>query len=140
MKHIFVRPARQNEAEQFLEWSVANKDHSSFDPEIARQPGTFVLAAYNCDKVVAYIPVHRPFMLESLAPNPEASDFEVASALREFTQFLVSQCHIKNDVGHIYFLGNADDTNKFASNHVYEELPWRVYRARVSDLEPKPEG
>ena len=132
MLPVFVRPARQDEAETFIEWA---KTQPEWDAFIGLHPGTFTLAAYNKDRVIAFLPVQQPFVYETFAPNPEASDLELAVAMKEFTQFLVSQAYLKN-VAEMYFLGSDNDTSEFANNHIFEKLNMNVYRVRVSDLEP----
>lgn len=133
---IYVRPARSSEAELFIKWA---KKQPEWDAFIGLHPGTFTLAAFNKDKIVAFLPVQQPFMYETFAPNPEATDLELATAMKEFTQFLVSQAHLKN-VAELYFLGSDMDTNNLATNHLFEKLPFTVYRVRISDLEPPKEG
>jgi hypothetical protein len=133
---IFVRPARPSEAGLFIEWA---KTQPEWDAFIGLHPGTFTLTAYNKEKIVAFLPVQQPYMYETFAPNPEASDLELATAMKEFTQFLVSQAHLKN-VAEMYFLGSDIDTDNLATNHLFEKVPLSVYRVRVSDLEPRKEG
>src|SRR6266704_1690762 len=115
--HMYVRPARPEEAELFLEWA---KNQPEWDAFIGLHPGTFTLAAYTKEKIVAFLPVQQPFVYETFAPNPEATDFELAIAMKEFTQFLVSQAHIKN-VAEMYFLGSDVDTDEFATNQIFEK-------------------
>ena len=128
---VYVRPARQNEGSKFLEWSIPVP---GFDPEIAYQPGVFTLASYNKKHVISFMPVQRPYMLETIAKNPEASDSEAAIAFKEFIQFLVSQAHIQN-VSEIHFLGTDESVNNIAESSIFELLPYKVYKVKISDLE-----
>ena len=130
---MFVRLARPDEAKQFIEWATANPNNE-FDPEVMRFPTTFTLAAYDKTGVLAYMPVQSPYMLESVASRPGLDKRLVASALKEFTQAVVTQAHAKG-VGEIYFLGTDKDTDEFATNQVYERLPYTVYRLKLKDLE-----
>lgn len=132
---IFVRPARNNEGSKFLEWSIPVP---GFDPSIAYQPGVFTLASYNKKHVISYMPVQRPYMLETIAKNPEATDAEAAVAFKEFIQFLVSQGTIQG-VSEIYFLGTDESVNTIAESTIFEPLPYRVYKVKLSDLEPNQE-
>ena len=132
---IFVRPARKGEGGTFLEWS---KDIPGFDPEMAYHPGVPTVAAYNKQRVVAYMPVNTPYFMETIAFNPESTNLEKALAMAEFVKFLVAQCYIKG-VPEVYFLGTDDMTDKFALDHVFEQLPYKLYRVKVSDLEPRPQ-
>jgi len=131
--HVFVRPARNTEGSKFLEWSIPVP---GFDPEMAYQPGVFTLASYNKKHVISYMPVQRPYMLETIAKNPEASDAETAVAFKEFIQFLVSQGTIQG-VSEIYFLGTDESVNNIAESSVFELLPYKVYKMKLSDLEPQ---
>jgi hypothetical protein len=130
---VFVRPAKQSEASLFLEWV---KDQPEWDAFIGIHPGTFTLCAFNKEKIIAFLPVQQPFMYETFAPNPEATELELAIAMKEFTQFLVSQAPLKN-VAEMYFLSSDEGTSEFAENHLFEKLPYAVYRVRIRDLEPK---
>jgi len=132
---VFVRPARKGEGEKFLEWSKAVP---GFDPEVAYHPNTSTLVAYNKNKIIGFLPIQTPFFIETFASNPEATNLEIAQALAEFIKFAVSQAYIKG-VPEMYFLGTDDMTNTFALNHVFEEMPYKLYRLKVSDLEPRPQ-
>ena len=133
MNHIFIRPVRPEDAKMFADWSLENP-HNEFDPEVAKYPSTFVLCAYDKDGPLAYQPVQQPFMLDSLATRPGASKLQVAAALKEFAQAAVTQAYIKG-VGEIYFLGTEEGTSEMCSNHLFEELPYKVYRCKVKNLE-----
>jgi hypothetical protein len=133
---IFVRPVRPTDSKEYLEWV---KDQPGWDAYIALQPRTFTLAAYNKNKTIMYLPIQQPYILETAAINPEASELEVASAFKELVQSLVTLSH-SNGVSEIYFLETDSGTSEFAGNHVFEKLPYAVYRVRVSDLEPHKEG
>lgn len=133
---IFVRPARNGEGHLLLEWS---KDQPEWDASIAYQPRTFTLAAYDKNKIIMFLPTQQPYMLETAAINPEASDLETASAFREIVQALVTQAHA-NGVSELYFLGSDDGTSAFAANHIFQKLPFTVYRCRINDLESAKEG
>lgn len=132
---LFVRPARKDEGSKFLQWAIPVP---GFDPEIVYQPGVFTLAAYNKKHVVSFMPVQRPYMLETIAKNPEASGLESAAAFKEFIQFLVSQSHV-NGVSEIYFLGTDETVNNIAESSVFESLPYKVFKLKISDLEPSQE-
>lgn len=136
MATIYVRPARNGEAKDFLNWSIGQE---GFDAEVAARPDTFTIAAYDKQKVIAYMPFHQPIMLETIAFNPEATELEKVSAMKELIQFVVAQCHLRG-VSEIYFLGSDKSTNEFAQNHIFERVDYPVYRVKISDLEPRREG
>lgn len=130
---VFVRFARQNDSNNFLNWCMPVP---GFDPEIAFQPGTVTLAAYNKKHVISYLPVQRPYVLETIGKNPEASDLEAASSVREYIQFLVSQSQT-DGASEIMFLSTDEDIANIAENSIFEKLPYSVYRCKIRDLEPK---
>jgi len=131
--HLYVRPARAEEADQFKEWSLANPK-GNFDPAVAAYPSTITWCVYDEYGPIAYMPMQCPLMMESLAPRPGLSDIEKARAMKELTQQFVTQGHIQG-AGEIYYLSSDPDTDKFATNQIFEELPYKIYRVRVRDLE-----
>ena len=132
-RHIFVRAARPEDAQKFTDWSLETPGNE-FDPAVPKYPSTFVLCAYDKDGPLAYMPVQQPFMMDSVATRPGASKMQTALALKEFTQALVTQAHIKG-VGELYFLATEAGTNKMAENQLFEELPYKVFRCKVAGLE-----
>lgn len=134
---VFVRPARQSEAAQFLEWSSQTPE---FDPAPASYPSTITWAAYTKGKVISYMPIQTPFvleeslMLESVGVNPDATLLEKATALAQLTENAITQAHSRG-IGEIYFLGSDDATEHFAKHRVFEELPYKIYRLRIRDTE-----
>lgn len=131
--HIFVRPAKAEDTQKFIDWSLENPNNG-FDPAVMKRSTTLVLAAYDKSGVLAYQPVQTVFMLEGLAPRPGEDKRKIAGCMKEFTQALVTQCHLK-DIGEVYFLGTEEGTNAMATNHVFEEVPLKVFRLKVSELE-----
>lgn len=136
MLPIFIRPVRPSDATNIIEWS---KNQPGWDAFIGCHPGTFALCAYNKNKIVAYLPVQQPFVYETFAPNPEASEAELALSMKEFTQFLISQAYLKN-VAELYFLSTDVATSDLAEGHIFERLPYSIYRVKVADLEPYKRG
>ena len=132
-KHLYVRPARAEESQQFAEWSLANTK-GEFDPAPATYPSTITWCVYDEYGPMAYMPIQCPLMLESLATRPGASKTEIALAIKELTQQAVTQAHIKG-AGEIYFLGSDEGTDAMAANQIFEKLPYSVFRLRIKDLE-----
>lgn len=133
-RHIFVRPVRPEDTKDFIDWSLANRDRNGFDPEVVKFPSTFVLCAYDKSGPLCYMPVQSPFFMEGVAPRPGLDKKDIAACLKEFTQACVTQAHVKG-AGEIYFLGTEEGTDALAANHVFEELPYRVYRLKVKETE-----
>lgn len=139
MNVIFVRPAQAEDAETVLKWGVETKGNE-FDPETVTYPDSFTLCAFDAIKgPIAFMPVQQPMimepmMLESLAVNPEASEMEVACALKELVQACVTIGFMKG-TGELYFLGTNEATNRFAERHkVFERMDYPVYRLRMKDI------
>ena len=135
--HIFVRPAREEDREQFIQWSL-NTKNNLLDPDIIKYPTTLVWCAFDENGPIVYVPVQQPLFMESLAINPEASPALVAMALKELTQNLVTQAHLKGS-GELYFLCADDETIEYAKRQAFTEMPHRIFRIKVSDLEKKHE-
>jgi hypothetical protein len=136
MRHTFVRPAGESDTKQFIDWSMKTKNNL-FDPTVKL---ALVACAYNQDRVVLYAPVQRPMFMEALAINPEASELEVAAALKAVIQFLVSQAHITG-ASEVYFYCADERTAEYAKRQLFEEVPFRLFRIKLSDLEkPKCES
>lgn len=117
----------------FLDWSLENPNNG-FDPEVPKYPSTVTWCAYDKDGPLAFLPIQQPLMLESLAVRPGATKLQIASALKELTQATVTQAHIKG-AGEIYYLGTDDDTDVLATNQIFEQLPYKVFRVRIKNLE-----
>jgi hypothetical protein len=130
---IFVRPIQPNEGQLFLDWSLENKDKNEFDPQVPLYPASVTWCAYDKTGPVAFQTIQRPAMLESLAPRPGLDSIRISSALRELTQNAITQAHLSG-AGEIYFLGSDEKTNEFATNHIFEEVPLKVYRVKLADL------
>ena len=49
------------------------------------------------------------------------------------THNAICQAHIM-DAGEVYYLGSDEDTDKFSTNRIFEELPYKVFRVKIADL------
>lgn len=131
-RRIFVRPVQQNEGQLYFDWARENPVNE-FDPDVALFPSSNTWCAYDKDGPLAFQTVQQPFMLESLAPRPGATKQQIALALKELTENVITQAHIKG-VGEIYFLGSDADTDAMAKNQIFERLEFPVYRVKLKDL------
>ena len=131
-KPIFVRPVRPDEGQLYFDWMQENHSNE-FDPQVALFPTSSTWCAFDKDGPLAFQTIQHPFMLESLAVRPGVTKLQVAAAMKELTQNAVTQA-AGIGVGEIYFLGSDDETNTFATNHIFEKLPYTVYRAKIKDL------
>lgn len=136
-KTVFVRPAKPDDVHKFSQWSVDTKNNG-LDPAVVGYPTTSVLCAYDADGPLVYMPVQQPFFLESLAIRPEASPAEVSSALKALVQASITQAHLRG-VGEVYFLATHEGTAAFAGSRIFEEVPHRLFRVKISDLEGRPD-
>lgn len=133
---IFVRPARAEDAEMFKDWYSRS---ASYDPSIFQFPETYVLCAFE-DKILGFMPVQMlsftsSQVLDSLVMNPEASNLEIAGAMRELVKHAITLGYLK-DCSEIYFIGDHPETNKVAER-IFEKVKYPVYRLNLRDLEPK---
>lgn len=131
-KHVYVRPAKQEDAEIFTEWS-RNTPNNAWDAEVAKYPSTITWCAYDHNGPLAFMPMQCPLMMESIASRPGADKKEIAVAMKELTQEFVTQAHIRG-AGEIFFLGSEEGTDHMAANQIFEEVPYKVYRLRIKDL------
>lgn len=138
MRHIIVKPAKPEDAKEFTDFSL-NTPNNLFDPDTITYPTTFVFKAFDNTGSIAYVPIQQPFFMESLAINPNADKLKVSSALKELTQATITQAYIKG-VGEIYFVCNDPSTQEFAKSQAFVEMPWKVYRLKLKDLENEKES
>jgi hypothetical protein len=117
----------------FFDWAKENPANE-FDPQVALFPTSSTWCAFDKDGPLAFQTIQHPFMLESLAMRPGSTKLQAAAAMKELTQNAVTQA-AGIGVGEIYFLGSDDSTDEFAKNHIFEELPFRVFRVKLKDLE-----
>lgn len=135
VKHVFVRPLRPDDGQDFSKWLFQTKDNAP-DQKAILAPSSFTVCAFNKDKKILFAPIQNPMFLESLAVNPEATELEQASAMREVVQYLVSRGYATGQI-EIYFLGSHEGTNEFANSQLFERVDLPLYRVKIRDLEPK---
>ena len=152
MRHVFVRLAREADREKLAQWSVSTKKNLC-DSAVLSYANTLVYCAYDSKGPIVYVPVQKPAMMEALAINPEADPVDVAVALKELTQAIVTQCHM-DGTGETYFFCTEETTQKYAERQAFTKLPcgapekcekcgheqsmagrWNAYRMIISDLE-----
>ena len=137
MKHVFVRPVKKDpqDIKQMFEFQKITEDNL-YDAEVLNYPTTFVLCAYDKTGPLVYVPIQQPLFMESLGIKPGLSEVDTAVALKELTQALVHTAHV-NGHGEIYFMCKEESTIEYAKRQCFEEVPWKVLRVKLSDLEPK---
>lgn len=100
-----------------------------FDKGIMGYPSLRMLCAYNGEPV-AYLPIQRVAMLESLALREGLDDLTAAQAMRD----LVKGAEIvasSDGIREICFLGTDEAMVKIAKHQGFEELPWRLLRLKL---------
>ena len=132
---IFVRPARPEDSILFAEWY---KNSPSFNPEVIQFPETYVLCAFDRGKILGFMPVQSlsyvsSQVLDSLVMNPEATNLEIAGAMRELVKHAITIGYMKN-CDQIYFIGDHPETNSIAER-IFEKVEFPVYRLKLKDLE-----
>ncbi len=131
--HVFVRQAKEIDGQLYFPWAKEHESVNAFDPDVALFPSSRTWCAFDKDGPLAYQTIQQPMMLESLAPRPGSSKEQISIALRELTQNAVTQA-FSSGVGEIYYLGTDADTDTLATNHIFEKLPYPVFRCRLKDL------
>lgn len=130
---LFVRPAKPNEAEKMLEWGLKTPENH-FDPDAVVYPTTYTLCVYDKDGPFIFMPVQQPQLIDAIAVKPGTDARKAALGLKALVESVVTQSHIKGS-GEVLFLATKEETCEFASNQVFEELPYRVFRLKLKDLE-----
>lgn len=131
-RHVYVRPAESHESQMFFDWAVENAK-GEFDPQVALFKSSTTWCAYDKTGPLVFQTIQRPLMLESLAPRPGATKEQVAVAMKELTQNAITQASIVG-AGEIYYLGSDEDTDEFATNQIFERLPYSIFRVKIKDL------
>ena len=121
-----LRPAMLEEREQFLSWAEGNRLRNSWDERVLDYPLCAVMAAVN-GKVVAYIPTHPVLILDSVAPNPEASAEELQEALLMFLG-AAEKCAKMTGMGEVMFLASDPRVAAGSKRQGFVESGMKVYR------------
>ena len=139
---IFIRPAQEKDSEDFTEWYSKSP---SFDPDVIRFPETATLCAYHpagCQygnsKVIGFMPIQAlsfvsSQVLDSFVANPEATNSEIAEAMKELVKQAIFLGYLK-DCDCLYFIGDHPETNKIAER-IFTKVEYPVYRLRLKELE-----
>jgi len=142
MKHFFVRPARPTDADKFLKYSLETPGNL-FDPGVPQYQNTFIRCVFDSAGPVLFAPIQRPLVIDALAFRSESepglpalSDIDRAVAMKELVQDVISQAYIQGS-GEVMFVCKDKDTAEFAKRQLFEELPYRLFRIRLKDLESK---
>jgi hypothetical protein len=130
MKHIFIRPMRDQDFSKLVLWSGGN---SAADLRVLNYPTTIKLCAFTDEGPVAYIPIQQPLMMEAIAFHPLLGDLEKAAVMKEFAHSAITQAYVLGK-GEVYFMGSHPGTDAFATHHGFKVVA-PVYRTILSELE-----
>jgi hypothetical protein len=133
MNQLWVRPFLAKKKQQFLEWLHANREKNLYDPGIFSYGQTRIYDAYGKDGSVLFVPVQKVFVLDSLAPKPEATERQVAHGLREVLHTLVTKAS-EEGIGEIYFAAEPS-VAEFASHYGFVEVDRKIMKLKISDLD-----
>jgi hypothetical protein len=133
MLPVFIRPARIEDKDLFTEWAMSTPGNE-VDPAVLKYANTSIRCAFTREKIICFMPVQRPLHMESLAVNPEASELEVAAALRSLLQDVVTSAYAEGS-GEIYFVATEETVPELATPRGFKKMPWSVYRVKLSELE-----
>ena len=145
--NMFVRPANEQDAENFGLWFSGM---NSFRPDILRFPDTYTLCAFQPKRVVGFMVVQagsNAQILYRFVSRPDSSDLEKAWASALLLSQVITYGFL-NNIPEIYFMGDHEGTNNLSKRvfelvppeeykYVFEESSCPVYRLRLSDLEMK---
>ena len=134
---MMIRKAKPEDAQNILEWGLAQQEKNELDVNCLLYPSTEVLCAEN-GQAVAYLPVQLAAMLESVIVNPNVDRFYQNQALYYLVSRILEDA-AKQGIREAYFLGTDEEISKLAEKVGFKELPWKVFRIRLrgpSECEP----
>jgi hypothetical protein len=70
-----------DDAEKYVEWAFRVKEKTNFDPTILYYPRTVLCRAKADDEPIVYLPLQPILMFESLAPEKNVTERQLALAL-----------------------------------------------------------
>lgn len=125
---IFARPFRKEDAQQFSEWAIGNAANSGLDAGVLGYPSTEIICAERGGNPVLYVPIQRCLVMESMAPNPQASDVELALALDRIVSTVVWKSRQEGN-GEILFSPSEPRIRALALANGFKDYP--MMRIRV---------
>lgn len=138
MKDIWTRYATKEDLNEIWDWSARIKDINLADPELIDYPTLAVMCAHREGKALLYAPSQQALVLEGLAPSPDASELDIAQALKAIITAYVIHCS-KLGIREIYFLCKDERVVKIATRHGFSVMPWTTLCLDIKDLErPRP--
>ena len=124
-----IRKAKPEDAQNILEWGLAQKEKNELDVKALLYPSTEVFCAEN-GRPLAYLPVQFAAVLESIIVNPNVPNFAQIKAVYYLLDRILEQA-AKQGIREAYFLGTDSQVSQLAETVGFKELPWKVYRIRL---------
>jgi hypothetical protein len=131
---VWVRPSRADDIASLDKW-LRETAQNLFDPDILQYSTNLRFkTAVRGGVPIVHMPVQTVAMLESLAVNPNASELEIALAVKELVHSAVS------DGGNeVYWICKDENVNRLAKRHGCELMlddPERgkLWRIKVGKL------
>lgn len=102
-----------------------------FDKTVLSYPTTRMLCSYNSHPV-AFLPIHKAVVLETLALGPEMNEAQRKEGVRDLLK-AVTLAASSDGIKEIYFLGTDNRVIELATmpGIGFEELPWKILRMRL---------
>jgi len=118
LKEPTIRVMPPEMAPLAAEWFLRNKDNSGLEPDMLSYPATRILYAedpYDRHPWL-FVPVHPIYVMDSIAPNPEATGAQIGMALRKVTEIVKWQS-AQAGHGQVYFIPSEQNIYDFATKH-----------------------
>lgn len=129
-KPILARAVNKEDGDRLRAWMEANAENNAFDPRVLSYKATEGLCADRGNKPILYMLLQSCHVLDSLAPDPDASDADVALALDRLVS-TVAFASRQNGRGEILFPCSDERTLKFAMRHGFEVINFPVLKMRL---------
>lgn len=127
---ILARKSRAEDVREMAEWLARNAANNRLDVDVLGYPATETLCAERGGTTLLYVPVQSCLILESIGPNPKATDAEIAMSLDRIVSTAVFAAR---GLGHGELRFDCSDqrTFKFAQRHGFEEITLPVMRMKL---------
>lgn len=134
MRSVWARPSQSKDIQEIDKWLRETKQNL-FDPDILQYSHSIrFLTASRDARSIVHMPVQSVLMLESLAVNPDATEAEVAIAVKELVHAAVAQ-----GANEVYWICKDAGINNLAERHGCELVlddpdRGKLWRVKVNKL------
>jgi hypothetical protein len=132
--NIWARPSQKSDIESLDRW-LRETPQNLFDVDILQYSHDIrFLTATRAGTPLVHMPIQTVSMLESLAVSPDASEGEIAVAVRELVHAAVA-----NGANEVYWICKDENVNRLAERHGCERMLtdptngtlWRIKVAKL---------